>query len=418
MVLLVPVVQYVASHMNKRLGHDLQMGMAEPEPEGFRPHSAPGDFPQPRRPVLKKITVSLFLFAPVLWCQYRIASPNSRAITISHVQATASSTSATITWTTNFATTSIVNYGATTAYGNTASDTNLTTQHSITLSNLSSSTAYNYDVQSATTRSSATSGNNAFQTLVAAVPPPTTNPTPTSTPSNLWIEIAADMTGSNEAYPQGVPLSYDWAQGPTIVMGNNPNGWQAITAWGVVTIPTQGNPATNTRVNIRNVQLYLLQHSTGAWLLLQNTSQPQGADYLDDFSGDISQPGDVRPESDGTISVTAGGGYCFHFWPQDRASINPNDIGGILVLLQARLIVGNPSLPDDRNIAQYLAGSGADYYPALTGGWPGNLSYNPGVGTGKLKFVQSDWRFYAMTTLTAAQLASDPPPVNLTGINP
>ena len=226
------------------------------------------------------------------------------------------------------------------------------------------------------------------------------------------------MTGQNEALPQGVPPSYDWAQGPVLTMGNNPKGWQAITAWGGVMVPVQGNPATNTRVNIRDLQLYFLQHSTGKWLLLQNTSQPDGADYLDDFSGDVSRPGDVRQEPDGTISVTAGGGYCFHFWPTDRASINPNDVGGILVLLQARLIVGDPSLPDDRSTAQYLAGSGADYYPALTGGWPGNLSYNPGVGNGKLKYVQSDWRFYAMTTLTANQLASNPPPVNLTGINP
>ena len=325
------------------------------------------------------------------------------------MQANVSPSSVTITWTTNVLANSIVYYGITASYTSTATDSTLTRQHSITLGNLSPYTLYDYEVQSEGTRSSATSSNNTFQTLSTSNTPP---------PANLWSEIAADMTGQNEALPQGVPPSYDWAQGPVLTMGNNPKGWQAITAWGGVMVPVQGNPATNTRVNIRDLQLYFLQHSTGKWLLLQNTSQPDGADYLDDFSGDVSRPGDVRQEPDGTISVTAGGGYCFHFWPTDRASINPNDVGGILVLLQARLIVGDPSLPDDRSTAQYLAGSGADYYPALTGGWPGNLSYNPGVGNGKLKYVQSDWRFYAMTTLTANQLASNPPPVNLTGINP
>lgn len=371
----------------------------------------------------------MFLFTSALWCQYRPVSVNSReAVTISNVQATPTSTAATVTWTTNNPTSSVVSYGLTSSYTNTALNSSWTTQHSVTLTNLSPNTLYNYSVQ-AGGRGSTTSGNYTFETQPASTttstPTPTPAPTPTpttptstTTSSSLWTEIAADMTGQNEAFPQGVPLSYDWAQGPTIVMGNNPNGWQAITAWGVVTVPTQGNPATNTRVNIRDVQLYLLQRSTGSWLLLQNTSQPQGADYLDDFAGDVSMPGDVRTESDGTISVTAGGGYLFHFWPQDRASINPNDVGGILAVLQARLIVDNPNLPDDRDIAQYLAASGADYYPALTGGWPGNLSYNPGVGTGKLKFVQEDWRFYAMTTLTADQLASNPPPVNLTGVNP
>lgn len=299
-----------------------------------------------------------------------------------------------------------------TAYGNTATDSTLTKQHSVTLNNLSPATVYQFQVESQGTRSTTLSANSSFQTLSSSTA------STEAPPASLWAEIAADMTGMNEAMPQGVPASYNWAVGPVLTMGNNPMGWQAITAWGVVFVPVQGNPATNTRVNIRDVQLYLLQQSTGNWLLLQNTSQPQGADYLDDFSGDISMPGDVRTEPDGTISVTAGGGYCFHFWPQDRASINPNDIGGVLALIQARLIVGDPSLPDDRDIAQYIAGAGADYYPALTGGWPGNLDYDPGVGNGKLKYVQNDWRFYAMTTLTADQLAANPPPVNLTGVNP
>ncbi len=317
-----------------------------------------------------------------------------------------------ISWTTNVPATSAVNYGVTTTYTGTATSSVLTRQHSITLTNLAPSTVYDFQVKSAGSRTVATSANKTFETSAGSVAPP---PPPSA---NLWQEIAADMTGKNEAAPQGVPSTWDWAQGPVLTMGNNANGWQAITAWGLVTVPVQGNPATNTRVNIRDVQLYLLQQSTGAWLQLQNTSQPDGADYLDNFAGDTSKPGDVRQEPDGTISVTAGGGWCFHFYPSARGSINPNDIGGILVLLQARLIVGDPNLPDDRNVAQYLAEAGADYYPALTGGWPGNLTFNPGVGNGKIKFVQPDWRFYAMTTMTADQLTANPPPVNLTGVNP
>jgi hypothetical protein len=69
-------------------------------------------------------------------------------------------------------------------------------------------------------------------------------------------------------------------------MGNNSNGWQAITSWGVAYEAAEGNPATNTRVNIRDMQTYFLQKSTGKWLLLQNTSAPDGAAYVEDFSGD------------------------------------------------------------------------------------------------------------------------------------
>jgi hypothetical protein len=231
-------------------------------------------------------------------------------------------------------------------------------------------------------------------------------------------QIGDDMQGANEAYPHGVPSYYDWANGPVLSMGNNAEGWRAITSWGVVYVPVNGNPATNTRVNIRDMQTYFLQKSTGRWLLLQNTSTPDGAAYLEDFSGDVNKPADIRREPDGTISATAGGGYNFHFYPENRASINPYDIGGIVVVLQARLIVGNTSKPDDRSRARYLCGAGADYYPGLTGGWPGNTSFDPGVGNGKLKFVKEQWRSFAMTTLSLSQLQKNPPPVKLTGILP
>lgn len=239
-----------------------------------------------------------------------------------------------------------------------------------------------------------------------------------SASTSVATQVAGDMQGRNETYPHGVPLSYDWANGPVVIMGNNSNGWQAITSWGVVYEAADGNPATNSRVNIRDMQTYFLQKSSHKWLLLQNTSTPTGAAYLEDFSGDVNKPGDIRREPDGTISVTAGGGYNLHFYPQNRASINPNDIGGIVVVYQARLIVGDTKKPDDRSAARYLCSSGADYYPGLTGGWPGNASFNPGVAIGKMKFVKSQWRSFAMTTLTQSQLQSNPPPVNLTGILP
>jgi hypothetical protein len=60
---------------------------------------------------------------------------------------------------------------------------------------------------------------------------------------------------------------------------------------------------------------------------LQNTGTPEGAAYREDFPGDFKKSADVRTEADVTISATAGNGYNFHFYPLDRASINPDDIG-------------------------------------------------------------------------------------------
>jgi hypothetical protein len=231
-------------------------------------------------------------------------------------------------------------------------------------------------------------------------------------------QIAADMQGQNEGLPHGVPSSYDWATGPVISMGNNSQGWQAITSWGALYESAEGNPASNTRVNIRNMRTYFLQKSTGRWLLLQNTSHPNGEAYVEDYAGDAHKPADVRTEPDGTISATAGGGYNFHFYPADRASINPWDIGGIVTIFEARLIVGDRNRPDDRSSARYLMSSGADYYPALTGGWPGSADFNPGVAGGKMKYVKTEWRSFAMTTISRSTLESNPPPVDLSGVLP
>jgi hypothetical protein len=275
---------------------------------------------------------------------------------------------------------------------------------------------YTIRVQAQYRRSSSTAS---VSITVPSSPVNTPPPPPPPPPSSVAAQIANDMTGSNEGFPHGVPLSWDWANGPVMGDGNTPpSGWKAATAWGIVYVASQGNPATNTRVNIRNVQFYLLQKSTQRWLLLQNTSTPDGAAYLEDYSGDISKPADVRTEADGTISVAAGGGYNFHFYPQDRASINPSDIGGVVSVFQARLIVGNAALQDDRSSAQYLAGSGADYWPDLVNGMPAGQTVEPAIGGGKMKYVQIKWRSFAMTTMTLAQLQANPPPINLSGILP
>jgi hypothetical protein len=230
-------------------------------------------------------------------------------------------------------------------------------------------------------------------------------------------QIAGDMTGPNEGHPHGVPLSYDWATGPTEGNSVNPSAsWKAATAWGLAYEAEEGNRAKNTRVNIRRMRFYLLQKSTNKWTLLQYTSTPNGGMYVEDFACDADRPADIRKESDGSISVTAGGGYVFHFYPQERARIDFQDIAGIITIFEARLILGNPNGPDDRGSSRYLAGSGGDYWPDIVGGLSGGGTIAPPIGGGKLKYVQAYWRSFAMTTLTEGQLAANPPPVDLTGI--
>jgi Bacterial Ig-like domain len=85
-----------------------------------------------------------------------------------------SQNSAVIRWLTNYAGSSRVFYGKTASYGtsNQAGGNSLTTEHVMTLNNLSPSTTYHFKVQSRTSDNQvAESGDNTFKTL--AVPPST-----------------------------------------------------------------------------------------------------------------------------------------------------------------------------------------------------------------------------------------------------
>jgi hypothetical protein len=99
------------------------------------------------------------------------ASGDTTAPTISGVASSSLTPSgATVTWTTNEAADSQVEYGTTTSYGSsTTLDTSLVTSHSVALSGLSASTTYHYRVKSKDASSNlATGTDNTFTTSAAA----------------------------------------------------------------------------------------------------------------------------------------------------------------------------------------------------------------------------------------------------------
>lgn len=96
---------------------------------------------------------------------------------------------ATITWTTNEASDTQVEYGTTTSYGNsTPLNTAMVTSHSATLSGLTASTVYHYRVKSRDAASNlATSGDFTFTTASSSGGPDL---------NQLWVAVSS-ITGSN-----------------------------------------------------------------------------------------------------------------------------------------------------------------------------------------------------------------------------
>jgi Ricin-type beta-trefoil lectin domain-like len=232
-----------------------------------------------------------------------------------------------------------------------------------------------------------------------------------SVPNTLQTLID-DMTLLHEARPHGVPEEINWAKGPRVGMGNNPGTFRALTAWGQLYESIDGNPASNTRVQISDIQTYVLSKADGTWRQVQKNQSVEGAAYVEDFAGDANKPADLRLESSGGISVKAGGGYNFHFWPPDsRATIEPSDIGGVWTTVRARLIQDDPSKPDDRGQARYVLSMGADYWLDGEAKWD-QWKTNGDVGIGRFKYVKEAWQSFNMTSLSADQLRLTPPPLN------
>jgi hypothetical protein len=230
------------------------------------------------------------------------------------------------------------------------------------------------------------------------------------TPYNSLEDIIGDITLPHEGLPHGVPDSYDWAKGPRRGAQRPPDGWTAAIAWGQLYEWAEGNPAINTRVQIRDMEMYYLSKIDNQWHQMQKSLRVDGAAYVEDFVGDVNKPADIRSEPDGSISVTAGDGYNFHFWPSAGRVVIPKDeVEGCFVTLQCRLILDDPNGVDDRREARYLMSVGGDWWESLTAQWD-NWTTNRDMGIGRFRFVTTEWRGYNMISLTESQVRENPPP--------
>jgi len=262
--------------------------------------------------------------------------------------------------------------------------------------------------------------------LFTSIPTPTPTPTPTPVPiavvpTPIAFDPAfhdSDPGVPNEAKPDGVPSNYSWynsAAQPGWMNGPRTD-WHAATAWGQVYAIEGWHPeqAPNTRVQLREDQLWILSKSSGKWYQAQSPGI-QGGAFNSDFGNNGGRGVTTKDESSngGGISVTAGNGFNFHFWPGQRANIDPTDIAGIYSIFQARLVQDDLSKPDDRAQSHYIASGGADYWRSQDAGWASDWSNNGGINGGRFKIVTNDWKSFSMETLAADQMIANPPPLTL-----
>jgi len=263
--------------------------------------------------------------------------------------------------------------------------------------------------------------------------------------------ILDDMGLSNDAPLLGIP-NFDWAvhQNPgQLSMGADPRGciahswwqnasgvwpqykdcdwWTGYVQWFVV-FEGVGNNANNVRVESRNPQSWYLSKTTGQWALIGEATKTGW--FYATKTNVMWVPGTIDSytgEGGSTVMrVDRNAQYTYHgVWPQGTIDISAiaHDIAAVYTTVEARLVVDDPSRPDDRDQAIWLFQSGADYYPDVNA--KAVNTYPPGVGLSRSKRVTSDWQAFNFATtnnarkdyqgpdhgLTAQQLFDNPPPL-------
>lgn len=229
-------------------------------------------------------------------------------------------------------------------------------------------------------------------------------------PSNSLATIKNDMTLPHEGVLNGLPTTFDWSKNPRMGWGNNPpSDWFAMIPWGQVYRDTFPITTSNTRIQIKHLQAWYLDNDYN-WVQWAGTSDIYGRHYYENYQDDFNITAQIRNENTGGISIAFLDGYNFHFWAADgRVTMNPNNIKGVWISVEARLILDDSDGVDDRNQANFMLGVGGDYWRNLTASWD-NFQSSGDIAIGRMKYLSNEWQAFNMHTLTSEQLDLYPPP--------
>lgn len=193
---------------------------------------------------------------------------------------------------------------------------------------------------------------------------------------------------------------YGWQHKPAVTMyaprgdaipswwtGNRPTWTHILQSW-FVAYEAQGNAATNSRIQMKDLRIYVLSESTRKWTQVDRKMAPNVDLWRYPFAF-ASGDGGERLESTGGYSIKPTYPN-FHHGYGNKVAIAPQDVRAVFAAMDFRLVVDDPSRSDDRANAKYVVDTGGDYYPGNGEEW--SLGYAPGIGNGRMLLATPDWR--------------------------
>lgn len=202
-----------------------------------------------------------------------------------------------------------------------------------------------------------------------------------------------DMSRSSEAYPHGVPRGYDWASRPRRGFLTRKTDFTGFTAWGQLYRCGRSAPDLRQRVEVRDIQAWVLRRYSERWRLLQRSAAVTGAAFPEDYVG---PPAPARTTArEGRTVVGLRPNRNFHFWPPGpRAAVDAKNVAGLVVLVRARL-APRPRA-STRRPQCFVLSVGGDFW--RTPGAPARgFDHSFDAGIGRFKRVDDRWRTFTMS---------------------
>ena len=231
--------------------------------------------------------------------------------------------------------------------------------------------------------------------------------------------------GSGWEYPRIFPKPEGWTTaGPWgVIMADtdHPNGTNPPVPWRVAG-PYTGNRAPNTRVQVRDMQLWWLM-SNGQWVRGSYVANPGGYMYHTSWKGEqTTSENAFRDESNNgggksaryiNMNAPSSSSLQFDEWhwhffgPRATA---PTGYVGFATAYFARKILHDPNGVDDRANARLLADTAGDWWITATAQWDNFKTSGP-MGWNRFKYLNNNWQMISFHSLTEAQIRANPPPI-------
>lgn len=214
---------------------------------------------------------------------------------------------------------------------------------------------------------------------------------------------------ASEGLPHGAMTGgqyYDWAKNPQhggdagMYGVHPPLGWNAMTPWLQVYYEADVvSSETNTRVECRNMSLWV-KTKAGVWNQVCFEARPQGANYLEDFGSNTDTTSAYpRREISGGMSGLMETGRALHAYGRRRVTVDYSDIVAIYSSFEVRLTLDDIEGIDDRDLAHYVASSGADWWKSHTATGNEVLANNGPAMMGRFRRVTNEWKMISSCTL-------------------